>query len=290
MLSDASHDVRVLDDFSLSSPRNLVDAPPVDFVRGDVRDEAVVREAMENVDAVVHLAAITGAAKTHDIPEKTFDVNLSGTETVLSAAEDEGVDRVVLASSCNVYGETYETDLSEDSPTDPGNPYAESKLAAEEACVDADVEAVALRLATNYGWSPGVRFNLVVNSFAFRAVMDEPLTVYGDGRNWRPFLHVRDTARAFAAALDWPEGRYNVGEDNYRIEDVAATVAEVVGKPVETDYLEDEDPGPSYSVTFERMADRGFEPEFSLREGVRDLTDRFAAGERLSDSAMRGRT
>jgi len=290
VLADAGHHVRVLDDFSLSSPRNLVDAPPVDFVRGDVRDEAVVREAMADVDAVVHLAAITGAAKTHDIPEKTFDVNLGGTETVLSAAEDEGVDRVVLASSCNVYGETYETDLGEDSPTDPGNPYAESKLAAEEACADADVEAVALRLATNYGWSPGVRFNLVVNAFAFRAVMDEPLTVYGDGRNWRPFLHVRDTARAFAAALDWPEGRYNVGEDNYRIEDVAATVAEVVGKPVETDYLRDEDPGPSYSVTFDRMEDRGFEPEFSLRTGVRDLTDRFAAGERLSDSTMRGQT
>ncbi len=290
MLADAGHEVRVLDDFSLSSPRNLVDAPPVDFVRGDVRDEGTVHEAMADVDAVIHLAAITGAAKTHDIPEKTFDVNLGGTETALSAAEDAGVDRVVLASSCNVYGETYETDLHEDSPTDPGNPYAESKLAAEEACFDADVETVALRLATNYGWSPGVRFNLVVNSFAFRAVMDEPLTVYGDGRNWRPFLHVQDTARAFAAALDWPEGRYNVGEDNYRIEEIASTVAEVVGKPVETDYLEEKDPGPSYSVTFDRMAERDFVPEFSLRKGVRDLTERFANTERLSDFTMREHT
>ena len=65
---------------------------------------------------------------------------------------------------------------------------------------------------------------------------------------------------------------------------------QVVGKPVETDYLEDEDPGPSYSVTFDRLAERGFEPEFSLRRGVRDLTERFAKTERLSDSAMRGRT
>jgi nucleoside-diphosphate-sugar epimerase len=275
VLAAEGRELRVLDDFSLSSPRNLLDAPAVEFVRGDVRDEERVREAMTDVDAVIHLAAITGASKTHDIPEKTFDVNLGGTETVLRAAEEAGVERVVLASSCNVYGETYETDLDESSPTDPGNPYAESKLAAEKAYFDADVETVALRLATNYGWSPGVRFNLVVNSFVFRAVMGEPLTVYGDGRNWRPFLHVQDTARAFAAALDWPEGRYNVGEDNYRIEDIASTVADVVGTEVETDYLEDEDPGPSYSVTFDRMADQGFVPEYSLRDGVSDLSKRF---------------
>ena len=275
MLREEGHAVTLLDDFSLSSPRNLVDAPAVEFVRGDVRDEQPVREAMEGVDAVIHLAAVTGAAKTHDIPERTFDSNLGGTETVLAAAEDGGVERVVLASSCNVYGETYETDLTESSPTDPGNPYAESKLAAEEACFDAGVETVALRLATNYGWSPGVRFNLVVNAFVFRAVMDEPLTVYGDGLNWRPFLHVQDTARAFSAALDWPAGVYNVGEGNYRIEEVAATVADVVGKPVETDYLEDEDPGPSYSVTFDRVANRDFVPEYGLRDGIRDLRSRF---------------
>lgn len=276
------HGVCVLDDFTGSDPGNLLGASADDyeFVRGDVRDRAAVDRAVDGVDAVVHLAAITGAATSHERREEVFDVNLGGTETLLSAAADAGVDRIVLASSCNVYGETYAEELDERADPAPGNPYAESKLAAEEACADAPLDAVALRLATNFGWSPGVRFNLVVNAFVFRALAGEPLTVYGDGTNWRPFVHVADAARAFAAALDWDvdPGVYNVGADNYRLDEIAATVAEAVGRPVETDYLRERDPGPSYHVRFDRMADQGFEPTQTLTSGVRDLVARFRGG------------
>jgi nucleoside-diphosphate-sugar epimerase len=107
--------------------------------------------------------------------------------------------------------------------------------------------------------------------------------VYGDGSNWRPFIHVADAARAYAdAACDpdaWPARVYNVGrtEENYRIEDVARIVREEVGA-VDVTYLEDEHPGPSYHVDFDRLAETGFEPEWSLREGVRDLARRFEHG------------
>ncbi len=271
--------MRVLDDFSLSSPRNLMGTslPDVDFHRGDIRDPDDVEAAMDGVEAVIHLAAVTGAAQSHEMRERVEDVNVHGTEVVADAAEAAGVETFVLASSCNVYGDTYAEELDEDAEPAPGNPYAESKLACEDIVAERECTDVSLRLATNFGYSPGVRFNLVVNTFVFRALAGEPLTVYGDGTNWRPFLHVTDAARAFAAALDWPAGTYNVGLDNFRIEDIAEAVADVAERDVETDYLAGEDPGPSYHVRFEKMRERGFEPTHDLSEGIADLKERFQA-------------
>ncbi len=278
----------LLDSLDDGSPRALLGTlgDGLEFRRGDVREYGDVESATRGVDAVIHLAAITGAASTHDRRDETFAVNYDGTENVLTAAGKFGVDDVVLASSCNVYGRATSTDLDETTDPDPINPYAESKLASEELlaayCEEFGMDGTALRMATNYGYSPGVRFNLVVNYFVFRALTDRALTVYGDGSNWRPFVHVRDAARAYAhAALEsdsWDELVYNVGtgEGNYRISEIAELVRDEVG-PVDVTYLEDEHPGPSYHVSFDRLAGTGFEPEWTLREGVRDLQRRFTA-------------
>lgn len=246
-----------------------------EFVRGDVREEKPVERAVDGVDAVIHLAGVTGAAKSHEIEERVRSVNAGGTRTVVEAAEDAGVEKIILASSCNVYGETYDDELTEESPPAPGNPYAESKLTAETVVQESSLNAVSIRMATNFGYSPGVRFNLVVNSFVFRALTGEPLTVYGDGTNWRPYLHVQDSARAFEEALSWEPGVYNVGVDNYRIEEVADAVAEEVGSGVDITYLKERDPGPSYHVSFERMHEQAFEPHVTLREGISDLAAQF---------------
>jgi nucleoside-diphosphate-sugar epimerase len=276
----------VLDSLVSGSPRALFGTldGSVGFRRGDVREYGDVESAMRGVDTVVHLAAITGAASTHDRREETFAVNLEGTENVLRAAGKLGVENVVLASSCNVYGRATSTDLDETTDPDPINPYAEAKLEGESVladyCAEFDMDGTALRLATNYGYAPGVRFNLVVNYFVFRALTGRALTVYGDGSNWRPFVHVADAARAYAhAALEpdaWTDLVYNVGrtDANYRISEIADVVAEEVG-PVDVTYLEDEHPGPSYHVNFDRLADTGFEPERGLREGVRELAAAF---------------
>lgn len=271
------HDVRILDDFSLSSPRNLtaVSTDDYEFVRGDVRDSDAVERAVEDVDTIIHLAAITGAATSHEIREEVNDVNVEGTKAVVDAAVDAGVERVVLASSCNVYGSAYDRDIVEDDAVAPPNPYAESKVAAEQYCRNADVETVSMRLATNFGWSPGVRFNLVVNTFTFRALVGEPLTVYGDGSNWRPFIHVLDAARAYADALDWEPGTYNVGLDNFRIEEIAELVESTVGESVDITYQHEQDPGPSYHVNFEKAREQGFEPTHTLTEGVKSLASHF---------------
>jgi len=286
--------VVVLDSLESGSPRSLFGSfgDGLDFRRGDVREYGDVESATRGVDSVIHLAAITGAASTHDRREETFDVNLDGTENVLRAAGKLGVSNVVFASSCNVYGRATSTDIDETTDPAPINPYAEAKLEAEsllaDYCADYGMDGTALRMSTNYGYSPGVRFNLVVNYFVFRAVTGRPLTVYGDGSNWRPFVHVQDAARAYEYAARHPDrwGRlvYNVGANgaNYRIEEIAEIVHEEVGS-VDVTYLEDEHPGPSYHVNFDRLAETGFAPERTLREGVRELADWFtdAPGERV---------
>ncbi|MDB2283304.1 NAD-dependent epimerase/dehydratase family protein [Halorubrum ezzemoulense] len=283
-------EVVVLDSLSSGSPTNLAGSvcDGLAFRRGDVREYGAVESAVRGVDTVIHLAAITGAGSTHDRREETFAVNRDGTANVLTAAGKFDVENVVLASSCNNYGRAASTDIDEATPQNPLNPYAESKVAAEELLAEAVEEygfdGTALRMSTNYGWSPGVRFNLVVNHFVFRGLTDRPLTVYGDGSNWRPFIHVRDAARAYAdAALEpdaWPAQVYNVGSNdaNYRISEIAEIVREELGRDLEVTYLEDEQPGPSYHVTFDRLAETGFETGWTLREGIRDIADELCGG------------
>lgn len=289
--SPSVDDVTVLDNRSNGSPANLRTADlgceDFSFRHGDVREYGAVESAMRNADAVVHLAAITGAASTHDCAEKTRAVNLDGTENVLTAARKFDVDRVVFASSCNNYGRADERELDETVDPDPINPYAETKLSSEHLletyAEDHGLETTALRMSTVYGDAPGIRFNLVVNAFVFRGLTDRPLTVYGDGSNWRPFIHVRDAARAFAdAALHpskWSEPVYNVGDtaENYRIEDVASIVRTELDCAVDITYLEDEQPGPSYHVNFDRLDETEFEIEWSLPGGVRDLASALGA-------------
>ncbi len=277
-------EIVAFDSLASGSPANLLGAVVGDklvFRQGDVRDYGAVESAMRGVDSVIHLAAITGAASTHDRREKTIAVNREGTRNVLTTAEKHGVETITFASSCNLYGRAPHENVDETTTPQPINPYGKAKHEAERLVAEFDGNATALRMSTNYGYAPGVRFNLVVNSFVFRALTDRPLTVYGDGSNWRPFIHVRDAARAFAQATvtpsAWPEQVYNVGatEENYRISEIAEIVQTELDTDIEITYLEDEQPGPSYHVSFDKLAETGYEPSYTLRAGVRELAEAF---------------
>ncbi|NUB93221.1 NAD(P)-dependent oxidoreductase [Haloterrigena sp. SYSU A121-1] len=287
LADDRVDEVVVLDSLTSGSPANLAGCigDGLTFHRGDVREYGDVETAMRDIDRVIHLAAITGATSTHDRANETRAVNYDGTENVLTAAGKFDVDTVVFASSCNNYGRAASRDIDEGTDQDPLNPYAESKVDAERLLIEAmnkhDFDGTALRMSTNYGWSPGVRFNLVVNHFVFRGLTDRPLTVYGDGSNWRPFIHVEDAARAYAhAALNpnaWSQTVYNVGsnDENYRISAIAELVRDELGRELDVTYLRDEQPGPSYHVNFDLLAETGFELEWTVRDGIQDLAQQL---------------
>ncbi|WP_247009115.1 NAD-dependent epimerase/dehydratase family protein [Halorientalis litorea] len=288
--------VTVLDDLSSGSRTNLEAVALSDnfnFREVDVRDYGEVENGLAGADGVIHLAAITGAPSTHDRPDETRAVNYEGTENVLAAAAKNDLDNVVFASTCNLYGRAASDNLDETIEPDPLSPYAETKYESEqlvrERAEEHGFNGISLRMSTNYGYAPGIRFNLVINYFVFRALTGEPLTVYGDGSNWRPYIHVRDAARAYKHAVlnpeKWDDDVYNVGlnDQNYRVEEIAEIVREEVGD-VEITYLGDKNPGPSYNVNFDKVKQTGFQPEWSVREGVNDLVNRFVADDRTQYS------
>ena len=293
-------EVSILDNLSTGSPANLESADlgrdDLSFREGDVREYGVVEAAMRDIDAVIHLAAITGAESTHDREAETKAVNLDGTENILKAARKFDVEHVVFASSCNNYGRAEARDISETVEPDPINPYAEAKYESEQLLAEYaesyGMENTALRMSTNYGYAPGIRFNLVVNAFVFRALTGQPLTVYGDGSNWRPFIHVKDAARSFFDAVTkperWQHSVYNVGagEANFRIKEVAETVDAELDRELDISYLREKQPGPSYHVDFDRLEQTGFELHWSLEGGITDLASKFESKSHRRDESQ----
>jgi len=281
----SGEEVRILDNLRQPRFNALWDLPSYasyDFVEGDIRDEELVRTAMEDVDTVFHLAAITNAPETFDIPDKTWEVNHEGALNVFEAARDAGVEEFVNAVTCSVYGTTEEK-IKEDFECDPESPYGEAKLEAEQEMFerwDGEMGLTGLRLGTVYGWTTGMRFDTVVDKFAYLAATGQPLTVYeGAEDQQRPYLHVQDAVRSmlFAAAQLGDGEAYNVVGQNGRLQDVVDAI-ERHFPGVEIGYTEAEQLNQlSYIVSDEKIRNEGFETCYTIDQGVEELADKFRA-------------
>lgn len=279
----ASEEIRIFDNFRQSRFHSLWDLPSYgdyDFIEGDIRDQDTVERAVEGVDTVIHLAAITNAPETFDIPEKTWDVNYDGALNVYDAAKEAGASQFVNVSTCSVYGTTTE-EIREDHDCDPESPYGEAKLEAEQEMLDryeGEMGLTALRLGTVYGWTTGMRFDTVVDKFAYLAATGQPLTVYeGAEEQQRPYLHVKDAIRSmlFASTELGDGGAYNVVSENARLQDVIDAIERHFPN-VDIGYTEAEQLNQlSYIVSDEKIAEHGFESCYNLDQGVEELADKF---------------
>ncbi len=193
------------------------------LVSGDVRDQAVLGEALRGAAAVVHLAAIVGEPACAANEAEARAVNLEGTKAVLAAADTFGVDRFVMVSTCSNYGVS-DPDIvaDEDAPLRPLGIYARSKVDAELAVLSHQgaTTVSVLRLGTICGLSPHMRFDLLVNEMARAAVLGDHISIFAPDA-WRPFLHIRDAARVIERCLSMPDpavrGRvFNVVGENYQ--------------------------------------------------------------------------
>jgi len=185
----------------------------LEVLEGDVRDAALARTAVAGCDAVYHLAAIVSVTRSVEDPVGTGAVTHGGTVNVAVQAGAAGVRRVVLASSCAVYGDVDRLPVGEETPPRPLSPYAEAKLHSEEALValarGGASTAVCLRLFNVYGprQDPGSEYSGVIARFCDAAAAGGTLTVYGDGLQTRDFVYVGDVVEAFVRAGEAPEGR-----------------------------------------------------------------------------------
>ena len=198
--------VRVLDDLSTGSSQNLPGG--VDLVMGGVEDAESVVDACRDAEVVFHLAALTSVTRSVRDPVSTNDVNVRGTLTVLEAARQAGVRRVVYASSSSVYGDTEVLPKHEGLPASPVSPYGVSKLAGEAYCRAFTrvhgLETVALRFFNVFGprQDPTSEYAAVIPRFIARMVAGKPPVVFGDGEQTRDFTFVDDAVTACLSAAD----------------------------------------------------------------------------------------
>lgn len=269
----------------------------LELVTGDVRyNTERLKGLVDDADYVFHLAAVTGASYSNDNRKLYWETIFDGTMNVFEAAKDTELEAFVNISSCNIYGRSPEKELDEESSVNPVNPYAKAKASAEkvisERAAKESVPVTSLRLATNFGSQTpeygGTRYNLVVNKFVKQAIEGKPLTPYGNGKNWRPFMHVKDSARIIkeAAKANTECGQvFNAGfsEMNHRIEEISSKVKEKVesetDEKVEVDYKREEDPGPSYKVNFSKIEDKlNLKPKYDLDKGISSLIEHYEKG------------
>jgi UDP-glucose 4-epimerase len=281
----SGEEIRIIDNLRQPRYHALWDLPVYvnyDFVEGDIRDEDAVRQAMSGVHTVFHLAAVTNAPETFQIPEKTWEVNYEAAIGVFEAAREAGVQEFVNAVTCSVYGTT-EEEIREGYECDPESPYGEAKLEAEQQMFerdDGEMGLTALRLGTVYGWTSGMRFDTVVDKFAYLAATGTPLTVYeGAEDQKRPYLHVRDAVRSmlFAGANLGDGEAYNVVGQNARLKDVVDAIQRHF-PGVEIGYVEAKQLNQlSYIVSDEKIRNKGFETVYTIDQGVRELADKYRA-------------
>ena len=199
--------VKVIDDLSTGQLSNIashVESGRVEFLKGDIRDQALIKKAVEGVDAVAHLAALTSVPFSMKNPDLVYDVNVSGSLNLIFAAIEAGVGRFVFASSCAVYGDTKVLPVSELAAFSPLSPYAESKLAIERCLrglgLRGALDSVVLRFFNVYGLRQGLsEYSGVITKF-FNCAKSR-VAVVCDGSQTRDFVNVADIVEGIYSAL-----------------------------------------------------------------------------------------
>ena len=205
----------------------------IEMVEGDIRDSQLLQEAIRDVDCIIHLAGIIGDAAANLDKEATIRVNYLATRRLAALCGRKGL-RFIFSSTCSVYGARPDELIKEDSPIAPLSLYAMSKLLAEESIMKRCDDYAIFRLGTLFGFSPRMRFDLVINRFIAQAIQDGEITVYG-GLQRRPFVHVQDVSNVFVKALDYDiKGTYILGGTNYKIQDAAEVIKQKTGCKVTT--------------------------------------------------------
>jgi UDP-glucose 4-epimerase len=277
---EAGWEITVLDDFSTGYEANLPSRAGVRVVRGDVRDRAVVGEALREAEAVFHLAAAVGNVRSIEAPDRDSSINVLGTIELLEGMRRSGVRRLVFSSSAAIFGEPRRIPIHEGHPAEPDSPYGVSKLAAEKHCLCYGRlhgwQVCCLRYFNVYGVNQ--RFDAygnVIPIFATRLLKGESIVIYGDGEQTRDFVEVRDVARANWLALQREaSGVFNIGSGTATsINHLAALIQERSKRTAQT-VRQAPRPGEVRHSVADLSASRGglgYEPQVSLKEGLSDF-------------------
>ncbi len=285
MLLSKGYTVRVLDRFFFGR-ESLQDVEnQVEIVQDDVRwvDPVV----LNGVDVIIDMAALSNDPAGELDQSKTLEINHQGRVRMATLGKQKGVKRYILASSCSVYG-FQDGLLHEQSTTNPLTTYAKANLLWEADVLplaDAQFCVTALRQATVYGLSHRMRFDLAINGMIMGFFKNGKIPILRDGEQWRPFIHVKDTSKAFITVMEADSALvngqiFNVGtnEQNYQIFPLAELVATSLGMPFHYEWYGSTDHR-SYKVDFSKINKvLGFKPDYTPKEAAIEIYESLKNG------------
>lgn len=292
MLLEQGHQVKILDSlmYGGESMLGFWSHPGFSFVQGDIRDAAVVTEALSGMDAVVHLAAIVGDPACQQSPELAKSVNLEGSLLLVEKSRELGIKRFIFASTCSNYGRMADPTqyVDENSELRPVSLYAETKVEVEQRTLDLppqpDFCPTLIRLATVFGAAARMRFDLTVNEFTAELILKKRLVIFGE-QFWRPYVHVRDVARAVSLILgsapDKISGQvFNVGstQENYQKKQLADLI-HPYAPDAAIEYVHKQEDPRDYRVSFSKIQQTlGYEITRTVPDGIREIAQLIEAG------------
>lgn len=283
--------VRVLDRMYFGDEPLAAVRDRIELVVGDVRE--VPPQALDGIDGVINLAGLSNDPTAEFNPEANWQMNAIATESLGRECLYRGIERFVFASSCSLYDGLPPGMHTEDAAVEPRAAYATSKRYAEERLLELAEDGlcpVILRNGTVYGWSPRMRFDLVVNTFVKDALLGGALKLHGGGWMWRPLVDVRDCADAMIASYEAPAHKvqgeiFNVVHSNYQIRELAMIVAgsvELAGRAVRLEEVPSLALNRNYECANAKMSTTlGFIPRRSVLEAVSDLLSRLDPDNRV---------
>lgn len=286
-LLDENHEVACLDRFffgdkylkKLSQERNLT------LIKDDIRwfDPKI----LSRMDVVMDLAAISNDPAGELDPAKTFDINHLGRSRVAKLSKKFGVKQYILASSASIYGYQKKT-VDENSDVNPLTTYSKANRMAEIDALklnDDSFTVTSLRFSSLYGYSPRMRFDMAVNNMILDLYKSNRVIITGDGKQWRPFLHIKDAVHAYQLLLVAPHKKiggqiFNVGSDdqNYELNRLAKEVGNSIGIKYEIDYVGTKDQR-TYIASFKKIKKTlGFTPQYKVADGSREIYQKLKNG------------
>ena len=263
----------------------LSDHQNLKVVKGDIRDQNLIKELLLDHETVIHLACISNDSSFELNPALGKSINLDAFRPLVEISRDAGVDRFIYASSSSVYGIKQEPNVHEEMTLAPLTDYSRFKAECEKILAEyqsEDFTTVTIRPATVCGYSPRQRLDVVVNILTNLAYHNREIPVFG-GEQLRPNIHIEDMAEAYLVLLRSPKEKiagkiFNAGYENHPVRELAETVKDVIGDDVRLIMTPTND-NRSYHISSSKINEElGFEPQHTIREAVCDLRDAFEQG------------